>query len=95
KKSAKPAKKSGPGAAELILKAVAASQEKKGISYAALKKTLGSQGFDVEHKSALIKRAVKKLVAKGDLVQVKGNGASGSFKSKSSAAVKPKKAVQK
>uniref|UniRef100_A0A3Q3STD0 Histone H1-like n=1 Tax=Mastacembelus armatus TaxID=205130 RepID=A0A3Q3STD0_9TELE len=80
KKSSKASKKSGPGASELILKAVAASKERKGVSYVALKKALASQGYDVEHNSTHIRRAIKTLVEKGSLVQTKGTGASGSFK---------------
>ncbi|KAL3043194.1 hypothetical protein OYC64_020999 [Pagothenia borchgrevinki] len=76
------------GAAELILKAVTASKERKGISFVALKKELAAQGFD---HTAHIKRAVIKLVEKGSLLQVKGTGAGGSFK----AAEKPKKVAKK
>ncbi|XP_033991976.1 histone H1-like [Trematomus bernacchii] len=88
KKAAKPAKKVGPGAAELILKAVTASKDRKGISYIAVKKALAAQGY--EH-TAHIKRAVKRLLENGSLVQVKGIGATGSFK----AAEKPKKVAKK
>ncbi|KAM7378576.1 hypothetical protein PAMA_013467 [Pampus argenteus] len=94
KKAAKPAKKAGPGVGELILKAVTASKERRGISYVALKKVLAGQGYDVEHKSAHIRRAVKSLVEKGAVVQTKGTGASGSFKA-SKAAEKPKKPAAK
>nr|XP_033959787.1 histone H1-like [Pseudochaenichthys georgianus] len=76
KKTAKQTKKVGPGAAELILKAVTASKDRKGISYIAVKKALAAQGY--EH-TAHIKRAVKRLLEKGSLVQVKGIGATGSF----------------
>uniref|UniRef100_A0A3B4UHP6 H15 domain-containing protein n=1 Tax=Seriola dumerili TaxID=41447 RepID=A0A3B4UHP6_SERDU len=82
KKAAKPSKKTGPGASELILKAVSASKERKGLSYVALKKSLAAQGYDVEHNSAHVRRAIKTLVGKGALVQTKGTGASGSFKAK-------------
>ncbi|XP_010773293.1 histone H1-like, partial [Notothenia coriiceps] len=88
KKAAKPTKKVGPGAAELILKAVTASKDRKGISYIAVKKALAAQGY--EH-TAHIKRAVKRLLENGSLVQVKGIGATGSFK----AAEKPKKVAKK
>uniref|UniRef100_A0A3Q3QFC2 H15 domain-containing protein n=1 Tax=Monopterus albus TaxID=43700 RepID=A0A3Q3QFC2_MONAL len=79
KKAAKPSKKSGPAAGELILKAVSASKERRGVSYVALKKSLAAHGYDVEHKSNHIRRAIKSLVEKGALVQTKGTGASGSF----------------
>lgn len=45
KKATKPAMKVGPGAAELILKAVTASKEREGISHVALKKELAAQGY--------------------------------------------------
>uniref|UniRef100_A0A8D3CZ73 H15 domain-containing protein n=1 Tax=Scophthalmus maximus TaxID=52904 RepID=A0A8D3CZ73_SCOMX len=93
KAAAKPAKKAGPGAKELILDAVTASKEKKGMSYVAMKKHLAAKGYDVEHKTVLVKRAIKSLVDSGALVQLRGSGASGSFKAKP--AEKPKKAAKK
>ncbi|XP_058479739.1 uncharacterized protein LOC131455893 [Solea solea] len=68
--------------------------EKKGISFIALKRTLAADGYDVEHKGVHIKRAVRSLIEKGELVQLKGTGASGSYK-KAAAAEKPKKKVVK
>ncbi|XP_034084883.1 histone H1-like [Gymnodraco acuticeps] len=88
KKRATKQKKAGPSAADLVLKAVTASKERKGTSYVALKKELAVKGIDNANQ---VKRAVKKLVENGALVQVKGTGASGSFK----AAAKPKKVVKK
>uniref|UniRef100_A0A4W6DM00 Histone H1 n=1 Tax=Lates calcarifer TaxID=8187 RepID=A0A4W6DM00_LATCA len=79
KKASKP-KKTGPTVGEQILKAVAASKERGGVSAAALKKALAAGGYDVEKNKARIKTAIKSLVAKGSLTQVKGTGASGSFK---------------
>ncbi|KAM8974159.1 histone H1B-like isoform 2-T2 [Pelodytes ibericus] len=76
----KPAKSSGPSVSEQILKSVAASKERSGVSLAALKNVLAAGGYDVEKNNSRIKVAVRSLVAKGDLVQVKGTGASGSFK---------------
>ncbi|KAK1906243.1 Histone H1 [Dissostichus eleginoides] len=87
KKTATKPKKAGPSAADLVLKAVTASKERKGISYVALKKELAVKGIDNANQ---VKRAVKKLVENGALVQVKGTGASGSFKA-AKAAEKPKK----
>uniref|UniRef100_A0A4W6DN64 H15 domain-containing protein n=1 Tax=Lates calcarifer TaxID=8187 RepID=A0A4W6DN64_LATCA len=66
KKASKP-KKTGPTVGEQILKAVAASKERGGVSAAALKKALAAGGYDVEKNKARIKT-------------VKGTGASGSFK---------------
>ncbi|KAK5896277.1 hypothetical protein CgunFtcFv8_009897 [Champsocephalus gunnari] len=84
----KAAKKAGPPFAVLILKAVTASKDPKGISYQALRKALAARGCD---HTAHIKRAVKRLLEKGALVQLKGKGATGSFK----AAEKTKKAAKK
>uniref|UniRef100_A0A9J8DI84 Histone H1 n=1 Tax=Cyprinus carpio carpio TaxID=630221 RepID=A0A9J8DI84_CYPCA len=80
KKSAAKAKKAGPAVGDLIVKAVSASKERSGVSLAALKKALAAGGYDVEKKNSRIKLAIKSLVTKGALVQVKGTGASGSFK---------------
>uniref|UniRef100_A0A8C9T9K8 Histone H1 n=1 Tax=Scleropages formosus TaxID=113540 RepID=A0A8C9T9K8_SCLFO len=82
KKSASKPKKSGPSVSDLILKAVSASKERKGISLAALKKALAAGGYDVEKNNSRVKLALKSLVQKGTVVQTKGTGASGSFKLK-------------
>uniref|UniRef100_A0A3Q3K7S9 Histone H1 n=1 Tax=Monopterus albus TaxID=43700 RepID=A0A3Q3K7S9_MONAL len=79
KKASKPTK-TGPSVGELIVKAVAASKERGGVSAAALKKALTAGGYDVDKNKARVKTAIKNLVAKGTLVQTKGTGASGSFK---------------
>ncbi|XP_073691651.1 histone H1-like [Garra rufa] len=80
KRSAAKAKKAGPGVSDLIVKAVSASKERSGVSLAALKKALSAGGYDVEKNNSRVKLAIKSLVTKGTLVQVKGTGASGSFK---------------
>uniref|UniRef100_A0A8C2ZU43 H15 domain-containing protein n=1 Tax=Cyclopterus lumpus TaxID=8103 RepID=A0A8C2ZU43_CYCLU len=90
KKASKPSKKSGPGAAELVMKVVAASNSRSGISYVAVKKAMAADGYDVVQNNAYVKRAVRKLLDGGALVQVKGNGASGSFKA-AKPTEKPKK----
>ncbi len=109
KKSAAKAKKAGPSVGDLIVKAVSASKERSGVSLAALKKALAAGGYDVEKKNSRVKLAIKSLVTKGTLVQVKGTGASGSFKlskkqtetkkvapkAKKPAAKKPKSAAAK
>uniref|UniRef100_A0A672FWJ7 Histone H1 n=1 Tax=Salarias fasciatus TaxID=181472 RepID=A0A672FWJ7_SALFA len=82
KKSAPKKARTGPSVSELIVKAVAASKERNGVSLAALKKNLAAGGYDVDKNKARVKTAVKSLVAKGTLVQTKGTGASGSFKMK-------------
>lgn len=79
KSTAKP-KKSGPSVSDLILQSVATSNERKGVSLAALKKSLAAGGYDVEKNNSRVKLALKSLVKKGALVQTKGTGASGSFK---------------
>ncbi|KAK2911279.1 hypothetical protein Q8A67_003412 [Cirrhinus molitorella] len=94
KKKAAKAKKPGPSVSDLIVKAVAASNERKGVSLAALKKALAGGGYDVEKNNSRVKIALKSLVKKGALVQTKGTGASGSFKvSKKPATKKPVKKV--
>ncbi|KAM9354785.1 uncharacterized protein KZ484_012868 [Pholidichthys leucotaenia] len=79
KKASKP-RKAGPSVGELIVKAVTASKEKKGMSLAAIKKTLAAGGYDVEKNKSRVNIAIKSLVNKGTLSQTKGTGASGSFK---------------
>uniref|UniRef100_A0A3Q0RUK6 H15 domain-containing protein n=1 Tax=Amphilophus citrinellus TaxID=61819 RepID=A0A3Q0RUK6_AMPCI len=72
-------KKGGPAVSELVYRAVAASQDRKGLSYYAIKKALSFQGYDVEQYGFLIKRAINMLVKKGALIQTKGSGVSGCF----------------
>ncbi|CAN2388691.1 establishment of protein localization to chromatin [Pristimantis euphronides] len=50
------------------------------MSLAALKKALAAAGYDVEKNNSRVKMGVRALVTKGTLLQVKGSGASGSFK---------------
>uniref|UniRef100_A0A3Q0SPB3 H15 domain-containing protein n=1 Tax=Amphilophus citrinellus TaxID=61819 RepID=A0A3Q0SPB3_AMPCI len=64
-------KKAGPSVGELIVKTVAASKERSGVSAAALKKALAAGGYDVDKNKARVKTAIKSLVAKGTLVQTK------------------------
>uniref|UniRef100_A0A8D0HT34 H15 domain-containing protein n=1 Tax=Sphenodon punctatus TaxID=8508 RepID=A0A8D0HT34_SPHPU len=78
--AAKARKAPGPSVAELLTQAVSASKERSGVSLAALKKTLEATGYDVEKNNSRIKVGLKSLVSKGTLVQIKGTGASGSFK---------------
>ncbi|XP_076144721.1 histone H1-like [Alosa pseudoharengus] len=95
KKAAPRPKKTGPSVGELVVKAIAASKEKKGVSLAALKKALATGGYDVEKNKARVKLAIKSLVTKGTLVQTKGTGASGSFKLNKAKAEPKKKAAPK
>uniref|UniRef100_A0A8C6LP96 Histone H1 n=1 Tax=Nothobranchius furzeri TaxID=105023 RepID=A0A8C6LP96_NOTFU len=94
KKTTKP-KKAGPSVGELIVKTVAASKERSGVSAAALKKALAAGGYDVDKNKARVKTAIKSLVAKGTLVQTKGVGASGSFKMSKTVDSKAKKCLNK
>lgn len=71
---------SGSSISSRILKAVAASGDRGGISLAGLKKALKAGGYDVDKKNGRILVAIKRLVAKKSLVRTKGSGASGSFK---------------
>lgn len=80
KKKARRPKKPSLHTTELVLKAVCATKDRKGISYYALRKALGAQGYDVERNTVHIKQAIKYLQAKDAIVQTKGNGACGSFK---------------
>uniref|UniRef100_A0AAQ5ZDU4 H15 domain-containing protein n=1 Tax=Amphiprion ocellaris TaxID=80972 RepID=A0AAQ5ZDU4_AMPOC len=79
KKGSRPTR-DGPSLPKLIVDAVAESKERKGISLAAIKKVLASNGLDVVKANKRINTAVTKLVTKGVLTQTKGTGASGSFK---------------
>ncbi|KAL0623368.1 Histone H1t [Plecturocebus cupreus] len=65
---------------KLITEALSMSQERIGMSLAALKKSLAAAGYDVEKNNSRIKLSLKSLVNKGILVQTRGTGASGSFK---------------
>lgn len=71
---------SGSSISSLILKAVAASGDRGGMSLASLKKALKAGGYDVDKKNGRILIAVRRLVAKKSLVRTKGSGASGSFR---------------
>uniref|UniRef100_A0A3P9CBJ3 Histone H1 n=1 Tax=Maylandia zebra TaxID=106582 RepID=A0A3P9CBJ3_9CICH len=84
-------KKVGLSVGELIVKAVAASKERNGLSVAALKKALAAGGYDVDKNKARVKTAIKSLVAKGTLVQTKGTRTSGSFKMNKDTESKAKK----
>nr|XP_040019853.1 histone H1-like [Gasterosteus aculeatus aculeatus] len=95
KKVSKP-KKVGPSVSDLMVKTVALSKERSGVSATAVKKALTAGGYDVDKNKARVKTAIKSLVAKGTLVQIKGIGASGSFKMSKTTADEPaKKAAPK
>ena len=76
----KPSKPAGPKTIDLIKTAIVDLKEPKGSSAAAIKKQLAAKGVDVEKKNTIINKALKKGVTDGVLKQVKGTGASGTFK---------------
>ncbi|XP_066289074.1 histone H1-like [Branchiostoma lanceolatum] len=104
KKARKPTAPKGPAAhpptTVMVTAAVEALKDRTGSSLLAIKKYIaGNYKFDVEKKAHFVKRALKSLVEKGTLIQVKGTGASGSFKinvaAKKAAEKAAKKAVKK
>ncbi|XP_078390402.1 histone H1-like [Cetorhinus maximus] len=80
KKAAPRSSAAGPKLGEQILKVVADCSDRKGMSLPAIKKALRGNGVDVEKLGSQIKQSIKRNVKNGFLVQVKGTGASGSFK---------------
>ncbi|XP_006219010.2 histone H1t [Vicugna pacos] len=84
-------KTTNPSVSKLIIEALSMSQERAGMSLAALKKALAAAGYDVERNNSRIKLGLKSLVTKGILVQTRGTGASGSFKLSRKSAPEPTK----
>ncbi|XP_060712783.1 histone H1.10-like [Hemiscyllium ocellatum] len=81
KKAASPRKTPpGPGLGELILKVVGDIKDRKGASLSAVKKALERRGIDVGKRKTQIKMSIRRCLANGSLVLVKGQGVSGSFK---------------
>jgi len=96
--SAKPKKpkapRSHPPVSEMVVAAIKTLKERGGSSLQAIKKYLAAQyKVDVEKLSPFIKKYLKGAVVKGQLLQTKGKGASGSFKLP--AAAKKEKAAPK
>ena len=81
-KAKRPAKKSThPPCSVMVLAAVAGLKDRKGSSLAAIKKYIrANYNCDVDKLNVHIKNAIKSGVEKKTLTQVKGKGASGSFK---------------
>merc|ERR1712223_1078186 len=81
-KAKKPAKKAEhPPSAVMVLAAVKALKDRKGSSLPAIKKYIAATyKVDVAKLAPFIRRFLKKAVTDGKLAQVKGSGASGSFK---------------
>ena len=95
KKPAKPA--AHPKFSEMITAAITSLKDKKGSSIQSIKKYILAS-YKVEEKSVatFVKTNLKRMVASGALKQVKGSGASGSFKlAEKPKAAKPKKAAAK
>lgn len=85
-----------PSVSDLIMKDATASTERGAVSLVALKNDLRAGGYNVEKNRSRVVIAVKRLVAKKSLVQVKGTGASGSFKvNKKPPAPRKQKVVKK
>lgn len=81
-KAKKPAKKADhPPVAAMVVAAITALKDRKGSSLAAIKKYIAANyKVDVAKLAPFVRRFLKKAVADGKLAQVKGTGASGSFK---------------
>lgn len=89
-------KPTGPSTLDLVVKAITQLKEPRGSSVSAVKKTLASMGVDTVKKNNFINSALKRGVATGVLKQVKGTGASGTFKLDTAKALATQKAkVQK
>lgn len=96
KKAAARSKPTGPSLGEQIDKIVAGCPDRKGISGLAIMKALAGSGVDLGKRRPQIRMSIKRKVESGSLVQVKGSGVSGSFKSgKAKGAVKVVKKANK
>ncbi|KAL7047599.1 hypothetical protein ACKWTF_003041 [Chironomus riparius] len=85
-----------PPVSEMVVNAVKTLKERGGSSLQAIKKFLVAQyKVDTDKLAPFIKKFLKSAVEKGQLLQTKGKGASGSFKlpvaAKKEKVVKPKK----
>ena len=81
-KAKKPAAKpTHPPVATMVVAAIGALKDRKGSSLPAIKKYIAATyKVDVAKLAPFIRRFLKKAVTDGKLAQVKGSGASGSFK---------------
>ncbi|XP_067865052.1 histone H1-like [Heterodontus francisci] len=73
-------KKFGCTVAEQIMKAVAATKERRGLSVTTMKKLLSASGYSPERNTSRLGRTVKNLAHRGSLLQTAGSGASGSVR---------------
>ena len=88
------AKPAHPKTSEMVMDAVKANKDRKGSSLQAIKKHITANNkVDADKLSIFIRKFLRKAVADGLLIQVKGTGASGSFKiaPTEKVAVKPQK----
>ena len=71
-----------PKTSDMVMEAIKASKDRKGSSLAAIKKSIAANNkIEVDKKLSLfIRKFLKKAVTDGLIIQVKGTGASGSFK---------------
>ncbi|XP_061608392.1 histone H1-like [Phyllopteryx taeniolatus] len=83
-------RRDGPTLPQQITEVIAESQDRKGLSVAAIKKVLAGKGLDVVKTNKRINATLVGLVDKGVLLQTSGVGASGSFKLAKRNASKPK-----
>nr|XP_020633183.1 histone H1B-like [Pogona vitticeps] len=95
-----PAKKgknrSSGSLSQLILQAFETGLPRKGLTLAALKKSLTEAGFNVNKNNSRLKRELRTLVSNGLLVRVTGSGVSGTFKrGRGRAARKPTKSEKR
>ena len=94
KKPKKPAEH--PKYSEMISQAIAALKERNGSSRQAIVKYVKGNFKVADNCDSHVKLSLKRLVAAGTLIQVKGTGASGSFKlPPQKAAAKKKPAAKK
>ena len=96
-KVTKPVKKAEhPPVAAMVPAAIAALKDRKGSSLSAIKKYIaGNYKVDMVRLAPFIRRYLKKAVTDGKLNQVKGSGASGSFKLTKAATEEKKPAAKK
>ena len=95
KKSAPKKPADHPKYSEMISAAIAALKERTGSSRQAIVKYIAANYKVGENAGTHVKLALKRGVASGDLKQVKGAGASGSFKNVEKAKPKAKKPAAK
>lgn len=81
-----------PKTYDMVINSVKELKEKKGSSLQAIKKYIAAHyKVDTDKTANFIRKALKKAVTDGALVQTKGTGASGSFKLAGTEKASPKK----